>query len=357
MTGPAVLTLSAPSVPASARDIAAARIGEPSGAIVLRTCHRVEVYGDAETITAARHRGGSGDPLVDEAAIRHVLRVAVGLESAILAEDQILHQMRVAVNAARRRGPLAPGLGHLADLALGQGRRARSWLPSHRRSLADLALDRAVGSGSPIDGRVLVVGTGRMGRLVVPAVAARGGTTRVVGRTGVPAADDVGVVVALAGPWDLDARAQDELVAAKSWLVDLSSPTAVADPVRRLLGRRLVTIDDLATDPRGLRPEVDSPIERRLTALVERGVEEYLTWSKSDGRRIARELAERAEAVREHELADLWRRLPGIDLTERSEIERMAQRLADRLLHDPLRRLGDDPDDSRVRAAQDLFGV
>jgi len=70
--------------------------------ILLSTCHRVELYGFGA-------RPDLDAPLqvqTGEKAVRHLIRVAAGLESAIVGEDEVLHQVREALGQARlaRRG-------------------------------------------------------------------------------------------------------------------------------------------------------------------------------------------------------------------------------------------------------------
>ena len=135
---------------------------------MLETCHRVEAYlgnaDDAARLAPALPAGGRA--LTGEQAVHHAMTVAVGRDSVVVGEDQILHQLRASVDAARATGTLDPALERLFALALQAGRRARSWRQGPARSLADVALasiERQVGA---LRGRdVLVVGAGSMGRL------------------------------------------------------------------------------------------------------------------------------------------------------------------------------------------------
>ena len=53
----------------------------------------------------------------------------------------------------------------------------------------------------------------------------------------------------------------------------------------------------------------------------------------------------------------LWRRLPDLDPEARDAIERMTRHLAERLLRDPLERLGRDTTGSTEQAVRDLFAL
>src|SRR5260370_16699446 len=72
------------------------RIAAHSDWILLNTCHRVELYGFGTAPGLdARLKVVSGG-----GAVRHLIRVAAGLESAILGEDHVLHPSRKPIGNA-----------------------------------------------------------------------------------------------------------------------------------------------------------------------------------------------------------------------------------------------------------------
>ena len=349
------------------------------GGMVVETCHRVEVYGSAATLAEA----GRGAPVGTEhlagmGAARHLIRLAVGRESVIVGEDQVLHQLRRGVQAARQLGPLTPPLDRLADIAMGAGRRARSWLPRRRDDLAAVALGRAEAAGWSFHGPVLVVGAGQMARLAAQAAIGRGRAVAIANRTperGRALADQmglqhiafdpgpaylertVGVIVAIAGRWPLKAPSREALATGRAWVIDLSAPPALDAGLCAALGQRLLTIDDLALSG-GAAAVVSDELAQRLDGIVESALAGYGAWLAGHERRdVARALAERAERERAAELDALWHRLPDADAATRAEVERMAERLTRRILREPLARLGEDGDGRRARAAQDFFGL
>jgi glutamyl-tRNA reductase len=377
---------------------AAERLATEAGGIVVATCHRVEVYlplgaavdgagGSAHPAAseAARDLERAGARRLDgEAAAGHAISLTLGLESAVLAEDQLLHQVRTSVTAARAGGALSPELGGLFELALRAGRTARSWRPERPRSLADLALERVGAAlGGVIGRRLLIVGAGEMGRLTAVA-AVRAGAEAVVsspraahaaslagavGATTVPfdpAPADLAVdavVVALAGPWTMSADARDAL-ASVAVVVDLSMPAALAADLVVALGSRHLGLDELAAGEgsEAWRPALmDGSTGRyraRLESLRDRTLATYLDrLTARDAAAVAGALAERVERERAAELDALWRRLPHLPPTERAAIEGMTRHLARRLFRAPLERLGSDPDGRRRRAAEELFGL
>jgi glutamyl-tRNA reductase len=348
-------------------------------ALVLETCHRVEVYlgtaDDAEPLAPALPAGGR--VLTGEHAVHHAVTVAVGRDSVVVGEEQILHQLRTSVDAARAAGTLDPALERLFALALQAGRRARSWRQGPARSLADVALASIEQQAGAIRGRdVLVVGAGKMGRLAARAAVAAGASVAVANRSADGAealaastgarieafdpeariAGFAGIVVALAGPWPIEAATIDVLASGATVVVDLSVPAAVPADLRQLLGSRLVTADDLAIIDSG--PAGPDGSAARLDALVDRSTAEFVAWLKGrDGRTAAEALKERADREREAELAALWRRLPDLEPEARDAIEGMTRHLADRLLREPLERLGRDTDGHDGRAIRDIFAL
>ena len=375
------LVTHARQVPATERErFAAALHRDLAGrALVLETCHRVEAYlGNAdEAARLAPALPAGGHALTGKQAVHHAISVAVGRDSVVVGEDQILHQLRTSVDAARTAATLDPGLERLFALALQAGRRARSWRQGPARSLADVALASIERQVGPIPGRdVLVVGAGRMGGLATRAAVAARASVAVANRSADTAASlaasagarieafdpeagitkYAGVVVALGGPWPIGAATIDALAASSTVVVDLSVPAAVPAPLAQMLAARLITADALALTDVG--PAAQDGSAARLDGLVDRSTAEFVAWLKGrDGRAAAEALVQHADRAREAELAALWRRLPDLGPEERDAIEGMTRHLADRVLREPLVRLGRDPDGRTGRAIRDIFAL
>lgn len=361
------------------------------GSLVIHTCHRVEVVGSAPDAAAVLrdvpmaaalrlHRGPE--------AVSHVLRLATGLDSAVIGEDQILGQLRAAFAAA---GSLAPEVRRLAEMALAAGREARAGQGVGRRDLADPALDWLVERGVSLAGaRILVVGAGTLGGRLADAAHRRGASgivasrdvararvlaerhawqaTDLAGASALAAGVD-GIAVALAGPW-LEARRSPGLAP----LIDLSAPPAVPPDVRRRLGGMFGDVDQLfpgvqAHGPRaraGSAPDAnDRGSQPLVDAYVTRAEEIVGVWAERYERWLCGRAAvptlcslrERSEERRRVALERLLRRLPDLDERQRELIGTFSRQLTAALLHEPSARLREDGDGSAARAAGELFDL
>ena len=346
-----------------------------AGAILIHTCHRVELYvapgsyqGAVPELPAGTRR------LEDVEAARHLITVACGLDSAVIGEDQILHQLRETIATRRLELPLDPVLDRLFQVSLHAGRRVHTWFSGSPRSLADVALDRIAEVAGPLDGQtILVAGVGRMGRLAALATQRRGARLIVANRTDERAdalareldarmvpfgVDDVvppvaGVIVALGGQWQIGPRDADRLVASSAVGADLSSPPAIGHDLQASLGARFISVDDLAGGPVS---DPDDRLHRRIHALISDAGRDYCHWLRTrDAVPAIQAMAETAEQHRRDELDWLLRHLPDLADDDRQLIEQMSHRLVAGILHAPLAALNADESGTLERAARDLF--
>jgi glutamyl-tRNA reductase len=261
-----------------------------SGAVVLATCNRFELYlevDDAEhtpqaraaaAATVARRSGYTSDQvaahlslLVGTAAAEHLFAVASGLDSMVVGEREIAGQVRRALTSARRDGTTTSGLESLFQAASRVSRdvEARTGLGAAGRSVVGVALDIAEQDLPDWPSvRCVLIGTGSYAGASLAALRARGCVdVRVYSTTdradafaaarGVrslaPGADlaaevsDVDLVVACSGAAGA-VLGVDALAAARS---DASRPLTVVDlalrhdvdpGVRALPGVRLVSL-------------------------------------------------------------------------------------------------------------------
>jgi glutamyl-tRNA reductase len=380
------LVAHARDVPSDVRESFATRLhtldGRPD-AVVVHTCQRVELY----LVTDSPDPADPGEPrvpappagtrrLTDADAAEHLIRVVCGLDSAVLGEEQVLHQVRSVLAARRAAGRLEGVLDRLFQVALHAGRQAQGWYPHPRPSLADAALDEIEQRAGSVAGQpILVVGAGMMGRLAVRAAARRGARVLVTNRTPQragdlaratgaeavpwPGGDTVptpsGVIVAVGGRWPISGRELDRLAANGTVVADLSSPPALDGASRARLGDRYLCVDLFAWRP---ATGLGTDLQDRLDALVHDSGREYCRWLRARvGGPTIHRLTTAAEQRRQAEVAWLRRRLPDLSEREVALVEQMSRRLVAGLLHQPRRAIHDDESGQLRRAACELFAL
>jgi glutamyl-tRNA reductase len=346
--------------------------------ILVHTCHRVELYlvGGAANGPVLPPLPPGAERLEDVDAVRHLIEVACGLDSAVFGEDQILHQLRVTLAERREAGRIDPILDRLFQAALRAGRQSHAWFDGSPRSLADVALDVVTRSAGELrDRTVVVVGAGMMGRLAAFAAHRRGARVVVVNRTPERAralAEEVGgtwapfgvdgrlpaaagAVVALASTWHVGRDDVERLVATGTPVVDLSSPPSVPSDVQARLGERFISVDDLVV---GSEFAPQDRLRRRIEKLVADVGRDFCAWLRArESVPVIQAMASSAEQIRQAELEWLLRRLPELGPDERAVMEQMSHRLVAALLHAPLDALRSDERGTLERAARDLFAL
>lgn len=169
-----------------------------TGAVLLSTCNRVELYVEgpdarraadlardflAEHLAEDLPSHGLPDAVLDADAARHLFSVASGLESMVVGEDEIAGQVRRAVASARTERTVSPALERLFQGAATTARQvtATTGLGAAGRSLVTVGLDLVEQSEGPLAGRTaLVIGTGSYARVVHAALERRGVEERMV---------------------------------------------------------------------------------------------------------------------------------------------------------------------------------
>ncbi|WP_291767358.1 NAD(P)-binding domain-containing protein [Caldivirga sp. UBA161] len=149
---------------------------------LLQTCNRVEVYiyGDDDSAVEDVYRVKGTINYVDKLtgidAVRHIFRVAAGLESAAVGESEILGQVEDAFNDARRRGALGGLLGFTIERAIRTGKEIRSRFPEISIGLASIGslVAEYVHRVRGLNSRITVVGAGSIGSDIVRRLAEKG---------------------------------------------------------------------------------------------------------------------------------------------------------------------------------------
>jgi len=151
---------------------------------VLMTCNRVEVYvvspKGSKVLFEYAKKMGVPDRIIEfndhEESLIHLLRVACGLESMIVGEDQILGQIKDLYHTAREAGVTGKVLDTAFDKAIHVGKRVRAEtrIDKGSVSIGSAAVDLAEDVLGTLEGKtVVIIGAGVMGSLVARALAHR----------------------------------------------------------------------------------------------------------------------------------------------------------------------------------------
>lgn len=339
--------------------------------VLLDTCHRVELVSIEDGEVA------DGPQLTGRAAIRRVFEVVAGFDSAVVAEEQLLGQVRGAYEAALAGGSTGPILNELFRRTLRFGRAVRSHArPGTDRSLADRGAAWLTGRLEKSPASITVVGTGEMGRQVAMRLAELGHRITVVSSS----AERGGALLERlqgeghglrVGPLTAGTLADADALAiavrtrmpiltfslvegSAPWVLDLSAPSAVDATATEGLGDRLMTLDALGALADS-SPVLAPAVERRLRADLDSEVEAFVAWldTRSGADALALLHGEAAEIRRRH-MARLRGRA-SLDSRQLKAVEAAATAMVAELLHGPsieLRRGGADADTIRR-----LFGI
>ena len=380
----------------------AALRGSMERGVILSTCNRWEVYTLAKDL---RHgRAGVGSFLRDRfdispeqlapylyyyeqgEAVRHLFRVASSLDSMILGEPQILGQVRWAFGAATRAGVAGGSLARLFHQALRAGKRARHETAIGKNALsvsrACVELARKV-LGELRGRRIAVVGIGEAGKLAARALEESGaGEILVTNRTFQRAAElaqelrgrpvpfeelprlltEADIVVSSTGapeiilPFDM-VRWAVERRSEPLFLIDIAVPRDIDPRVAELPQVHLYDIDDLEMVSEANRRERAQEAQK-VEAIVEEEVGRFMKWWDSlEVLPTIAALRQRAEVIRQREVANTLKRLPHLNGEEQARIEALSRAIVKRLLHSPVITLKERKDQSHTQVTRELFAL
>lgn len=366
-------------------------------AYVLQTCNRAEFYVSGVSREVLEDladdlgvREGTEKYVGYTEAARHLMRLASGLESMVVGEDEIIGQMRDAYHDASDDGSLDGPLDTAVLKALHVGERARSEtaINEGNASMGSAAVEMARERLGSLEGvKVVVVGAGEMGELVARSLAEREAgydEVLVANRTYDTAgrlADEIGgepvrfgeitgqldetdiLVTATGAPhliFDGNDLGGHDLV-----VLDLANPRDVAEDAAQAEGVDLIDIDDLAgvsdssvEERRRASEEVEAMIDEEIGVLREKMKEKRAMEMLS-------KIYTRAEEIRREETREAIRKLEtgagqGVSDSEREVIEDMTNSLVNQLLSTPteaLKKAAQAEDYETLRSASEIFRV
>jgi glutamyl-tRNA reductase len=373
--------------------------GLVSESVIVATCHRSEIYGlsdghrkDEEiTRVISEWRGldfvaASRSSFYREGpdAVRHLFRVAAGLDSMALGESEVLGQVRTALRVAREARATRSVLHRMFESAVAAGKRVRSEteISRHPLSVPSIGFELVTKVfGEMADRTVLVLGAGETGTLFAEqAVEAGVRDVRIANRSPERAEALAARLCGRAVPWEslpTTLVESDVVVGTTASPVPVVRRDDVESAMRERRGKPMFFLD-LAM-PRDIDPAVTE-----IYNVYAYGIDDLKGVAEENRRRRSREIP-RAEAILEEELErftawygnlavvptlnDLQQRLAALRDAELARIapedqERFrsfADSIAAKLLHEPLRRLKSESDPGRkldrVEAVRHLFDL
>ena len=379
------------------------------GASILSTCNRVETIVSAESeesiepiVDVLTRRAMMDRASVEESiyilrngeVVKHLFRVASGLDSMILGEPQIGGQVRNAYHRAQELHATDPILNQLFDATLRVAKKVRTdtGIGEHAVSVPFAAIELARKIFGNLEGlSVLLVGAGEIGELtaqhlngygtkkVFVANRAHGRAVELAARFGGEAIlfDSLEehlltceiVIASTAAPHYLIRSEHVKAALARRrrgslFLIDLSVPRNIDPEIAEIEGAFLYNIDDL-------REVADSNRERRQVKaasgeeIVEREVDGFMRRLAShDAVPTILELQEKLDEIRTMELEKCLRRLGPITTEQQQAIESLSTAIINKVLHYPIIRLketaaSDQPEDreSIRQQIRRIFGL
>jgi glutamyl-tRNA reductase len=374
-------------------------------ALILSTCNRTEVYAlgaddrcaDAVVDFLCSGGGVERHELLGylyesrgQDAVRHLFRVVSSLDSMVVGEAQILHQVKEAYDLACEAGAARRVFHKLFRQSFAVGKRVRTEtaIGEAAVSISYAAVELAKKVFDTLEGRtILVVGAGKMSELTAKNLVSQGvRQVLVANRTyeravelaerfeGVPipyedlfermSEADI-VISSTAAPGYVIGKA--EVAGAMKgrraplFLIDIAVPRDVDPAVNELPNAFVYDIDDL-------NGVVASNLEERMReaeraeVIIDEELRVFESWLETLEvvPTIAAIRAE-AERVRAEEYAKALKRLGTLSEADRATVEALSQAIVNKMLHGPTARLreaaGEADGYEYVDTARRLYGL
>ena len=376
-------------------------------AVVVSTCNRSELYGvpvassgaapeAMESFFAGFHKlqpeemNGRLYRHADAEAVRHLFRVASGLDSMLLGEAEILGQVRDAYGRALDQGSTGPVLNRLFQGALEVGKRVRTETEVGARpmSVAFAGVKLAERVFGNLDGHeALIVGAGAVAEQVAEHLRHRGIARMVVvnrsleragelaRRVGAAAAGlesldsllstpDIIVTSISGGETVLSCAKLESAMGARSgralFLVDLGVPRNIEPSAAALYNVFLYNVDDLGeiVEQNKLAREAEIP---RAEAIITEQLAKFEAWQRGvEAVAFLDRLRDRLHADRQALVRQRLDAMPQLAPEDRQRILLITEELIDEILRRPEERLRAGRFERRLEAIQvlrSLFGL
>ncbi len=315
--------------------------------------------------------------LLHQDALRHLMRVAAGLESLVLGEGQILAQVKNTHKLAQKYKGIGRLLDRLFKQAITAGKRVRSEtnIGTGAVSISSAAVELAQTKVQDLAAcRVTIIGAGKMSRLLVQHLLAKGTTNiSIVNRSqrraeelaskfpeaqiqiyalsemmSAIAVSEMAFTSTAATEPILDrAKLETSLVLDQSlMLFDISVPRNVHADVQGMEKVEAYNVDDLKAVV-AQNHESRRQMAQEAEALLEEEVAAFELWWRSlDTVPTISSLRSKIESIREQELEKALSRL-GTEFAEKHQevIEALTRGIVNKILHEPM---------VQLRAQQDI---
>ncbi len=372
-------------------------------AAILSTCNRTEVYCGIEGEESRQvvewfrdfHRltAKEVDPFLythpDREAVRHILRVASGLDSLVLGEPQILGQIKQAYGAAQEAGTIGQMLNKLfqhtfsvakqvrTDTAIGASPVSVAFaaVSLAKQIFSDLSRHTAllIGAGETIELVARHLHENGVGRIIIANRTVErahnlaqefGGYA--IGLTEIPnhlAEADI-VISSTASPLPILGKgAVESAIKARKHrpvlMVDIAVPRDIEPEVADLDDVYLYTVDDLSEI---IQENLQSRQQAAQQAeeIIDTQVTHFMGWLQSlEAVDTICAVRWSAEQIRDHVLQHCQRHLnAGKD--PQYVLEEMARLLTNKLIHEPtaqIKRAGFEGRNELLQAARELFNL
>ncbi|HEY1661222.1 MAG TPA: glutamyl-tRNA reductase [Verrucomicrobiae bacterium] len=306
--------------------------GAVDEAVILSTCNRVEIYAatsiepaqafaqlknflaakEGKTPGAEEISPGHFYTLTEPQSLRHLFKVACGLDSMVLGETEILGQIKDAYEMARIYNHTGARLNKAFQRAFHVGKHVRTHTSIQRGSVsvASVAVELAEKIFSELAGRgVLVLGAGDTSEKVARALVSRGAGNIVIANRSVERAEvlakefggravpfddwageltkiDIAISSTSAPHPILDAASVEKLMKLRKHrpllLIDIAVPRDIAPDVNFLENVYLYNIDDLQTIADGYMKQRQEEMVR-CEKIIEEKIKSLLKSNPPEG--------------------------------------------------------------------------
>ena len=297
------------------------------------------------------------DILTGDEAIEHLFRVACGLESMIVGEDQILGQLKNAYLKAKEKGKISKKLEKIILKAIHTGQRARveTKINEGGVSIGSAAVELAEKVFGLEGKNVLLIGAGEMANLVIKALKEKHIKAIIVANRTYQKAEklakELGGIAIKFDKLEEALRYADIVISAtgaphpilnkerlknagKTVIIDIANPRDTTDDIRELPDVFLFTIDDLklvAEENLKKRKDEIPKVEMIISEELE-NLKELLDKMKFE--RAVKELGQYIECIRKKEVEKAKKILKNKNKLAEDVLEDSSKALCKRIIYD-----------------------